>query len=98
MRSSLSRREKRIEFLKSELRRIRDREKSELEAASDIIAGLEELLLLPLPRTDEASARRICELEKRLAEMTRLAEMLFRRTIADSSGSAAPHPDQTVQA
>ncbi|MBT8145089.1 MAG: hypothetical protein KJO55_10330 [Gammaproteobacteria bacterium] len=76
LRRSLARRDRRIAFLKKKLRSSRATAQAELAERADIIDGLERALLMHKPVVDESAERRIAELERRLAEMTTLVEIL----------------------
>lgn len=77
---SLRRRDRRIAFLKRQLRATRQQNHLDLRAAREIIAGLEDMLLMRKPRSNQPAEERIAELESQLAEMTHLAETLYQRS------------------
>lgn len=80
LKRSLRRRDRRIAELKRRLRDTRGNTRDELCHADDIIAGLEQALLVHSPRSDDSHHSRIAELEAELNAMTVFAETLQQRT------------------
>lgn len=79
---SLSRRDRRIGELKKKLNASRAQSDSGLAEYKQIIAGLEQALMLHNPRTGRAASDRIAELEAQLAAMTEYADALHERAAA----------------
>lgn len=81
-RRSLARRDRRIGDLKKKLKASRATSDARLAEARQIIAGLEEALMLHRPRVELAEDARIADLEARLTAMTEYADTLQQRASA----------------
>lgn len=78
-RQSLSRRDRRIGYLKRRLRQTREEAARVIGQKNEIISGLEQALLLHAPVADMRADERIAFLEAQLEAMTALAETLQQR-------------------